>query len=102
LLRQEWGDDVKELFSADEFKWSMIALCLLIFSALAVWAYVQFHQIEGSLVAVIQTLIGTLGGMNVFNKAATAVTSYMGNPASPVNPTPTAPRNSTDANSIPL
>ena len=65
------------LFSADERKWSIIAILLFLFSILAGWGYYHFGDISENLVNLITSGFYSLTGINVGNIVKNGVASWI-------------------------
>lgn len=76
------------LFSADEKKWSIIAVLLFIFSFMAGWGYLSNGSIGSDLVDIISTGFYSLTGINLGNAGKNAYQTYVSatmNPSTSVN-----------------
>lgn len=74
------------LFSADERKWSIIALLLFVFSLMAGWGYYVNGSIGTDLVDIISTGFYSLTGINLGNAGKSAYQTYVSSVMSPSNP----------------
>lgn len=58
---------IKDGMSLDEFKVSALVICLLLITGTAIVAYFKYGDITSNLLALLQTLIISVGGVNAIS-----------------------------------
>lgn len=68
--------EMREFLSANELKFSIVAVCLMAFSSVALIKAIRGHVITPEEVELIKGAFNTLLGINVFDIGAGAVSTY--------------------------